>query len=183
MKALSTRNEDPEHASRPFDRDRDGFVVGEGAGILILEELEFARARAAKILAEVIGNRARERSVEDNVEVTGAVGVDEWRRWLDRAALAVQLRESGTGETSAAVLEALAAGVPVVTNLATAAEYAPGTVALVASADPGVVGDTVRWLLNHPEDRAALSASALEFAAAHQFDRLAHALVSLVTGS
>jgi len=55
MKALSTRNDDPTHASRPFDRDRDGFVIGEGAGILILEELEFARARGAKILAEVIG--------------------------------------------------------------------------------------------------------------------------------
>src|SRR5580692_7765893 len=55
MKALSTRNEDPEHACRPFDKDRDGFVVGEGAGILIMEELEFARAREAKILAEVIG--------------------------------------------------------------------------------------------------------------------------------
>jgi 3-oxoacyl-[acyl-carrier-protein] synthase II len=55
MKALSTRNDDPEHACRPFDKDRDGFVVGEGAGILIMEELESARARGAKILAEVIG--------------------------------------------------------------------------------------------------------------------------------
>jgi 3-oxoacyl-[acyl-carrier-protein] synthase II len=55
MRALSTRNDEPTKASRPFDRDRDGFVIGEGAGILILEELEFARARGAKILAEVIG--------------------------------------------------------------------------------------------------------------------------------
>jgi len=55
MRALSTRNEEPERASRPFDKDRDGFVIGEGAGIVILEELEFARKRGAKILAEVIG--------------------------------------------------------------------------------------------------------------------------------
>jgi 3-oxoacyl-[acyl-carrier-protein] synthase II len=55
MKALSTRNDDPEHACRPFDKDRDGFVCGEGAGILILEDLGFARARGATILAEVIG--------------------------------------------------------------------------------------------------------------------------------
>ena len=55
MKALSTRNGDPEHACRPWDKDRDGFVVGEGAGILILEALEFAQARGAKILAEIIG--------------------------------------------------------------------------------------------------------------------------------
>jgi len=55
MRALSTRNQEPTRASRPFDKDRDGFVIGEGAGILILEELGFARARGAKILAEVIG--------------------------------------------------------------------------------------------------------------------------------
>jgi 3-oxoacyl-[acyl-carrier-protein] synthase II len=55
MRALSTRNEEPERASRPWDKDRDGFVVGEGAGILVLEELEMARGRGAKILAEVAG--------------------------------------------------------------------------------------------------------------------------------
>jgi 3-oxoacyl-[acyl-carrier-protein] synthase II len=55
MRALSTRNDAPEKASRPWDKDRDGFVIGEGAGILILEELEFARKRGATILAEVAG--------------------------------------------------------------------------------------------------------------------------------
>ncbi|MGA2404048.1 MAG: beta-ketoacyl-ACP synthase II, partial [Syntrophobacteraceae bacterium] len=58
MRALSTRNGDPERASRPFDKERDGFILSEGSGILILEDLNFARARGARIYAEIIGSGA-----------------------------------------------------------------------------------------------------------------------------
>ena len=55
MKALSTRNDDPEAASRPWDRDRDGFLLGDGAGVLVLEEFERAKARGANIYCELVG--------------------------------------------------------------------------------------------------------------------------------
>ncbi|HXQ62028.1 MAG TPA: glycosyltransferase [Acidimicrobiales bacterium] len=135
------------------------------------------------ILVQVIGDRARYRGITDRVTVTGAVDGGDWRGWLDRATLAVQLRESSSGETSAAVLECLAAGVPVLTNLATAAEYGEGTVALVGSADAGVVAERLRALLDNPGDRATLSEAGMAFARSHRFDRLADTLVALVTGS
>ncbi|MBD4635501.1 beta-ketoacyl-ACP synthase, partial [Xanthomonas citri pv. citri] len=56
MKALSTRNDDPEHASRPWDVDRDGFVIGEGAAIMVIETLEHAQARGAKIYGTLAGS-------------------------------------------------------------------------------------------------------------------------------
>src|SRR5262249_56666292 len=55
MRALSTRNDDPTHASRPFDRDRDGFIIGEGAGVVVLEALDLAIKRGASIYAELVG--------------------------------------------------------------------------------------------------------------------------------
>jgi len=133
------------------------------------------------LLEQVITDRARVRGNLDMIEVTGAVDDAQWERWLGTAALAVQLREGISGESSAAVLECLAAGVPVVTNLATAAEYPEGTVSQLPNTDPDVVATRVRRLLEHPAERDALAEAGTAFAAAHQFRDLGRQLVSVVT--
>ncbi len=133
------------------------------------------------ILVQVIGDRARARGITDHVTVTGAVDASGWREWLDRATLAVQLRDSASGETSAAVLECLAAGVPVVTSLATATEYGDATVSHVSSVEAPVIAERLRWLLDHPDDRRRLSEAGMAFAGTHQFDDLADTLLSIVT--
>jgi 3-oxoacyl-[acyl-carrier-protein] synthase II len=89
MGALSTRNDDPAHASRPFDKDRDGFVLGEGAGVVVLEELEHARRRGARIYGEVVGYGA----TGDAHSLTGQPDAHEglqrsMRRALEDASLA-----------------------------------------------------------------------------------------------
>jgi glycosyltransferase involved in cell wall biosynthesis len=132
------------------------------------------------ILAEVIGDRARARGCAERVEVVGAVEEADWMRWMDRAALAVQLRDANTGETSAAVLEALSAGVPVLTNVGSAAELPEGTVAFLGSSTASDVAVQMASLLEAPEARASLSDAGQEFAATHSFAHLASALMSVV---
>ena len=90
MRALSTRNDEPERASRPFDQDRDGFVIGEGAGIVVLESLEHARARGAEPLAEIVGYGATADASHITLPAPGGAGaVRAIRRALEKAGLSV----------------------------------------------------------------------------------------------
>jgi glycosyltransferase involved in cell wall biosynthesis len=130
------------------------------------------------VLRQYIEERAARRGVSGAVEVVGEVGDGEWAEWLDRAELAVQLRGSRTGETSAAVLEALSSGVPVLTNLATAAEYPVGTCALIAEPTPATLGRAVEELIASPEHLRGLSRAGQTFASAHQFSDLLSALLA-----
>jgi 3-oxoacyl-[acyl-carrier-protein] synthase II len=90
MRALSTRNDDPERASRPFDRGRDGFIIGEGAGVLVLEAIEHARARGAEPLAEIVGYGATADASHITLPAPGGAGaVRAIRRALEKAGLSV----------------------------------------------------------------------------------------------
>lgn len=98
MRALSTRNDDPATASRPWDRDRDGFVVGEGAGVLILEEREHAIARGAEILVEVVGYAANSDAFHTNAPPEDGAGV---KRVMELALADAKLQPESIGYLNA----------------------------------------------------------------------------------
>jgi 3-oxoacyl-[acyl-carrier-protein] synthase II len=130
MRALSTRNDDPEAASRPFDVDRDGFVCGEGSGVLVLEELKHAEARGAEPLAEIIGYGATADASHITLPAPGGIGaVRAARRALEKAGIGpgevdhVNAHATSTPEGDKSELQAIktilgdhAAAVPITAN-------------------------------------------------------------------
>ena len=104
MKALSTRNDDPEHASRPWDIGRDGFVTGEGAGILVLETLEHALARHAPLLAEIVGYAANADAFHTNAPPENGSGI--------RRVMQLALADAGISASDIAYLNAHATSTP-----------------------------------------------------------------------
>jgi 3-oxoacyl-[acyl-carrier-protein] synthase II len=114
MRALSTRNDDPEGASRPFDQGRDGFVIGEGAGVLVLEAMEHAEGRGATILAELVGYGATADASHITLPAPGGIGaVRAARRALEKAGLTpddvdhVNAHATSTPEGDKAELQAI----------------------------------------------------------------------------
>jgi 3-oxoacyl-[acyl-carrier-protein] synthase II len=130
MRALSTRNDDPEAASRPFDAERDGFVCGEGAGVVVLEELAHAEARGAAPLAELVGYGATADASHITLPAPGGIGaVRAARRALEKGGIApdevdhVNAHATSTPEGDKAELQAIktilgdrASTVPVTAN-------------------------------------------------------------------
>jgi 3-oxoacyl-[acyl-carrier-protein] synthase II len=114
MRALSTRNDDPPGASRPFDTGRDGFVIGEGAGVVVLEALEHAQARGATVLAELVGYGATADASHVTLPAPGGIGaVKAARRALAKAGLTpddidhVNAHATSTPEGDRAELQAI----------------------------------------------------------------------------
>jgi glycosyltransferase involved in cell wall biosynthesis len=132
------------------------------------------------VLQQLIEERAARRGIADRVTVTGAVDDETWWEWMGRADLAVQLRDSGGGEMSAAVLDALSSGLPVLTSLASAEDW---PVAHLADQSADGLAAAIDDLLGDPDRRASLSAAAQGFAATHQVEHLVGALWSAILGS
>ena len=172
MKALSTRNDNPAGASRPFDVGRDGFVIGEGAGVLILEELEHALARGAKPLAEIVGYGATADASHITLPAPGGIGaVRAARRALEKAGLSsddvdhVNAHATSTPEGDRAELSAIrtilgerAAEVPVTANKSMightlGAAGAIEAIASIQSIRTGTIPPTIN--LEEPDPSAA----------------------------
>jgi 3-oxoacyl-[acyl-carrier-protein] synthase II len=171
MKALSTRNDDPVAASRPFDAERDGFVVAEGAATLVLEELEHARARRARIYAEVCGYGATADAYHITTPSPGGAGaVRAARRALEKAGLEpsaidlVSAHATSTGEGDPTELSAIntivgghAAQVSVTATKSSightlGAAGAVAAVATIKALEDGLVPPTLN--LHRPDERA-----------------------------